>query len=94
MGLEKIKNRFKKTSEQDSVKGEKKKFFKGKKKIIIPVLIIAILGASIFAWSKSKGEQNLMVTTMPLEKGTIEHSLSINGKIEGLEYEINKLFEL
>ena len=50
MGLEKLKNRFKKTSEQDTVKGEKKKFFKGKKKIIIPVLIIAILGASFFAW--------------------------------------------
>lgn len=85
MGLEKLKNRFKKTSEQDTVKGEKKKFFKGKKKIIIPVLIIAILGASIFAWSKSKGEQNPMVTTMPLTKGTIEHSLSITGKIEGTD---------
>lgn len=85
MGLEKLKNRFKKTNEQDSVKEEKKKFFKGKKKIIIPVLIIAILGASIFAWSKNKGEQNPMVTTMPLTKGTIEHSLSITGKIEGTD---------
>ena len=38
MGLEKLKNRFKKTSEQDTVKGEKKKFFKGKKKLLFQYL--------------------------------------------------------
>ena len=67
MGLEKLKNRLKKTSEQDSVQGEKKKFFKGKKKIIIPILIIAILGASIFAWSKSKGDQMKRKNTFLME---------------------------
>ena len=60
----------------------KKEFFKGKKKIIIPILVVALLGISFGIWSKNKGEELPMVSTTLLEKGSIEKNLSITGKVK------------
>ncbi len=70
---------------EQTPKKEKKKFFKSKKKIIIPVLIVAILGVSVFAFIKNKGNQSPVVTTTPLTKGTVEQTLMLTGKIEGTD---------
>ncbi len=85
MGLQNLKNRFKKRN-KDIIEGEhKNKFFKGKKKIIIPVLVIAILGVSYTVWAKNKADVLPMVTTISLEKGSVEQMLSITGKIKGTD---------
>jgi len=100
MGLEKLKNRFKKEKQESMQDESKKKFIRGKKKIFIPLIIVAILATTYAIWSNSKGEALPLVTTMPLKKGIIEQSISITGQIKGsdsaeisssLNYEIMKI---
>ncbi len=64
---------------------QKSKLFKGKKKFLIPLLVIVLLGIIGIVWTNNKAEALPVVTTMPLEKGSIEQSLSITGKIKGTD---------
>ena len=55
------------------------------KKIILTLIVLAVLGASAYAYYKSKAVPEPTVTTMPLSRGDIAETVQATGTLEAVE---------